>query len=238
MRGEVANKGFTASPSASLRRTELSLGANVSAGAIDIVDAPDRDAATSAAKRTFDFVVSALLILLLTPALLLIALGIFVESGGPVIFRQDRGGLNGRLFTIYKFRTMRNDDGFGGWTQRGDDRITAFGQLLRRTSLDELPQLFNVLKGEMSLVGPRPHAAAMDDEYRALIAGYDNRLRVRPGITGLAQVSDLRGSVGQVDEMHMRLEADGAYIANWSMALDLRIIARTIPHLLMSGNAY
>jgi lipopolysaccharide/colanic/teichoic acid biosynthesis glycosyltransferase len=197
-----------------------------------------RDAAGSAGKRAFDLAASIVLMLLLAPALLLIALAIYIESGGPILFRQPRGGLEGRIFTIYKFRTMREVEGLDGWTQRADARITLLGGLLRRTSLDELPQLLNVALGDMSLVGPRPHASDMDDEYRALIHNYDHRLRVRPGITGLAQVSDLRGSIGQLDEMQRRLAADAEYIDNWSMGLDMRILARTIPHLLQAGNAF
>jgi lipopolysaccharide/colanic/teichoic acid biosynthesis glycosyltransferase len=197
-----------------------------------------RDAAGSAGKRAFDLAASIVLMLLLAPALLLIALAIYIESGGPILFRQPRGGLEGRIFTIYKFRTMREEEGLDGWTQRADARITLLGGLLRRTSLDELPQLLNVALGDMSLVGPRPHASDMDDEYRALIHNYDHRLRVRPGITGLAQVSDLRGSIGQLDEMQRRLAADAEYIDNWSMGLDMRILARTIPHLLQAGNAF
>ncbi|MFC3069219.1 sugar transferase [Phenylobacterium soli] len=202
-----------------------------------IAGAGGADAANSRAKRLFDVVTATTLILLLLPTLLLIAAAIFLESGGPVLFRQVRGGLNGRLFTIYKFRTMRVDCG-EGWTRRDDDRITPLGGFLRRTSLDELPQLLNVVLGDMSLVGPRPHAAAMDDEYRAQIATYDARLRTRPGITGLAQVSDLRGSIGALDEMHRRLAADVEYIDSWSLWLDVKILVRTVPHLLFSGNSY
>lgn len=195
-------------------------------------------AADSFAKRAFDLVVAAFLLLVLTPTLLLIAAAIFVESGGPVFFRQERGGLGGRIFSIWKFRTMLPTDGFGGWTQRDDKRVTPLGAFLRRTSLDELPQLFNVIAGDMSLVGPRPHASAMDDEYGAAIGDYQLRMRVRPGITGLAQVSDLRGSVDGVEEMRRRVRADVAYIDTWSIGLDLKILAKTIPHLLGSSNAY
>lgn len=196
------------------------------------------EAANSLAKRSFDLVVAGLLIVLLAPALLIIALAIFVESGGPIFFRQSRGGLGGRLFTILKFRTMLPAEGQGGWTQRDDARVTRLGAFLRRTSLDELPQLFNVLMGDMSLVGPRPHAAEMDAEYSALISEYPERLRVRPGITGLAQVSDLRGTVSHVDEMRRRVAADARYIETWSLRMDLSILARTIPHLVASGNAF
>jgi putative colanic acid biosynthesis UDP-glucose lipid carrier transferase len=238
MAGEVANKGFTAPPSEALCKAELMLGEEVQFAVAQNVGTSSRDAATSAGKRAFDFGSALLLILFLAPALLLIGIAIYLESGGPILFSQTRGGLGGRIFTIYKFRTMRDVDGVEGWTQRVDARITPVGGFLRRTSLDELPQLLNVLLGDMSLVGPRPHASDMDEEYRAQIRGYDNRLRVRPGITGLAQVSDLRGSIGELAEMHRRLAADAQYIENWSLGLDLRILARTIPHLLQSGNAY
>jgi putative colanic acid biosynthesis UDP-glucose lipid carrier transferase len=195
-------------------------------------------AADSILKRAFDLMVGGLLLFVLTPTLLLIAAAIYVESGGPVFFRQERGGLGGRTFSIWKFRTMLPTDGFGGWTQRDDKRVTPLGAFLRRTSLDELPQLFNVMAGEMSLVGPRPHASAMDAEYGAAIGEYQLRMRVRPGITGLAQISDLRGSVDGVEAMRQRVRADVDYIDTWSIGLDLKILAKTIPHLLGSSNAY
>jgi undecaprenyl-phosphate glucose phosphotransferase len=195
-------------------------------------------AAESFAKRAFDLLVAALLLFVLTPTLLLIAAAIFIESGGPIFFRQERGGLGGRTFSIWKFRTMLPTDGFGGWTQRDDKRITPLGAFLRRTSLDELPQLFNVIAGDMSLVGPRPHASAMDAEYGAAIGEYQLRMRVRPGITGLAQISDLRGSVDGVEVMRQRVRADIEYIHGWSLALDFKILAKTVPHLLLSSNAY
>jgi putative colanic acid biosynthesis UDP-glucose lipid carrier transferase len=195
-------------------------------------------AANSFAKRAFDLTVAAVLLFVLTPTLLLIAAAIYIESGGPVFFRQERGGLGGRVFSIWKFRTMLPTESFGGWTQRDDKRVTPLGAFLRRTSLDELPQLFNVIAGDMSLVGPRPHASAMDSEYGAAIGEYQARMRVRPGITGLAQVSDLRGSVEGVEAMRRRVRADVEYIDNWSIGLDLKILAKTVPHLLGSSNAY
>jgi putative colanic acid biosynthesis UDP-glucose lipid carrier transferase len=195
-------------------------------------------AADSIAKRAFDLVVASILLFVLAPTLLLIAAAIFIESGGPVFFRQERGGLGGRVFRIWKFRTMVATDSFEGWTARNDKRVTPLGAFLRRTSLDELPQLFNVLAGDMSLVGPRPHATAMDSEFGEAICEYQLRMRVRPGITGLAQVSDLRGSVEGVEAMRRRVKADVEYIDSWSMALDVKILAKTIPHLLGSSNAY
>lgn len=195
-------------------------------------------AADSVAKRAFDLVVASLLVLVLTPTLLLIAAAIFLESGGPVFFRQERGGLGGRVFSVWKFRTMLPTDTFGGWTQRNDKRVTPLGAFLRRTSLDELPQLFNVVAGDMSLVGPRPHPSAMDAEFGAAIGEYNARMRVRPGITGLAQISDLRGSIDGVEEMRQRVRADVDYIDNWTLGLDIKILAKTVPHLLLSRNAY
>jgi putative colanic acid biosynthesis UDP-glucose lipid carrier transferase len=238
MCGEVANKHFTASPSTALSDAELSLGGTVQFAAVKDVRPLACDAATDGGKRSFDLIASVLLIVLLAPVLALISLAIFVESGGPVLFRQPRGGLGGRVFTIFKFRTMCEVEGVEGWTQRSDARITPVGGFLRRTSLDELPQLFNVVLGDMSLVGPRPHACDMDEEYRSQIHDYDYRLRARPGITGLAQVSDLRGTIGELGQMRRRLAADAEYIDNWSMGLDLRILANTIPHLLEAGNAF
>jgi len=238
-RGDLPNKVFTASPSPVLLPPGVQLGVTVDLVGdglwpTDGVGA----AANSFAKRAFDLVVGALLLFVLTPTLLLIAAAIFVESGGPVFFRQERGGLGGRTFSIWKFRTMLPTDEFGGWTQRDDKRVTPLGAFLRRTSLDELPQLFNVMAGEMSLVGPRPHASAMDAEYGAAIGEYLQRMRVRPGITGLAQISDLRGSVGGVEAMRQRVRADVDYIEQWSLGLDLTILVKTIPHLLGSSNAY
>jgi putative colanic acid biosynthesis UDP-glucose lipid carrier transferase len=196
------------------------------------------DAALSGRKRCFDIVVAGLLILFLAPTLLAIAAAIFIESGGPVIFRQDRTGLAGRHFTIFKFRTMIQAPSVSVWTQRDDARVTRLGAFLRRTSLDELPQLINVLIGDMSLVGPRPHAVQMDEEWQARLAGYGDRFRVRPGITGLAQVSDLRGSVDHIDQMRERVAADVEYVDRWTISLDLMILVRTLPHLWDSGNAY
>ncbi|MDB5495140.1 MAG: pssZ [Phenylobacterium sp.] len=238
MQGEDANKDFTASPWAGLVKTGEHLGDLMQVATDRSWPLEAGEAATSRAKRSFDLVMASSLILLLAPALLLIGTAIFLESGGPIFFRQSRGGLGGRLFTILKFRTMLPADGQGGWTQRGDARVTRLGGFLRRTSLDELPQLFNVVMGDMSLVGPRPHAAEMDTEYAALILEYPERLRVRPGITGLAQVSDLRGTVGHVDDMRQRVAADARYIESWSLGLDLFILARTIPHLVAAGNAF
>ena len=192
------------------------------------------------AKRAFDIVVALAMLVFFAPSLLLVALLIRLESPGPVLFRQARGGLNGRLFTIYKFRSMRCEENGETIVQatRADDRITRVGRFIRKTSIDELPQLLNVLKGDMSLVGPRPHARAHDQHYGERIAGYALRFRARPGLTGLAQIQGLRGGTDNIDSMARRVRADIAYIETWSFASDLRIMLLTAPHLLKAENAY
>lgn len=169
-----------------------------------------------------------------------IALAIRLSSRGPSLFRQRRTGLNGRVFTIYKFRTMSvaEDGDLILHAARHDERVTRLGAFLRRTSLDELPQIFNILKGEMSLVGPRPHALAHDQHYGALIPSYADRFSVRPGMTGLAQVRGLRGEIRRLDCMTRRVAADTEYSAQWSLAGDLAILMRTLPLLISRTNAY
>ncbi|AYV45600.1 exopolysaccharide biosynthesis protein [Caulobacter flavus] len=191
-------------------------------------------------KRFIDVVVAALALIFFAPVLLLAALWIKLESPGPVLFRQTRGGLNGRTFTIYKLRSMRCEENGDKVTQarRDDDRITKSGKLLRTTSIDELPQLLNVLKGDMSLVGPRPHAMAHDAYYGALISTYNMRFQAKPGLTGLAQIRGLRGGTTDVEDMAARIKADIAYIDGWSLMSDIRILLLTVPHLLMAENAY
>jgi putative colanic acid biosynthesis UDP-glucose lipid carrier transferase len=178
--------------------------------------------------------VAAAIILLLTASLLLgVALAIRLSSPGPVFFRQKRYGLNGRPIEVLKFRTMHLracDDGASEVRQveRGDPRVTPLGRLLRQTSLDELPQFLNVLRGDMSIVGPRPHAVAHDERYARLIDAYPARHRVKPGITGWAQVNGFRGPTPMLQKMEQRLEHDLYYIENWSLSLDLSIILRTL----------
>jgi exopolysaccharide biosynthesis polyprenyl glycosylphosphotransferase len=181
-------------------------------------------------KRTVDLFGAAAGLVLLAPLLLAIALLIKLDSRGPILFTQWRSGLNGRKFRILKFRTMKVlDDGqVIRQATRKDPRFTPLGRLLRRTSIDELPQLFNVLHGQMSLVGPRPHALAHDMEYARTIAGYTLRYRVKPGITGLAQVNGYRGETGTTDLMSKRVERDLWYIDHWSVWLDLKIIFGTL----------
>jgi putative colanic acid biosynthesis UDP-glucose lipid carrier transferase len=182
-----------------------------------------------AIKRALDVCATSLILLVLSPLLATVAIAIKLNSPGPVIFRQRRNGFNGRPFVIYKFRTMNvQEDGpvIRQATKR-DDRVTSIGALLRKSSIDELPQLFNVLKGDMSLVGPRPHAVAHDDEYRESIGNYAFRHHVKPGVTGLAQVNGCRGETAHVNQMKKRVEYDLRYIDNWSLLLDLQILVRT-----------
>ena len=185
-------------------------------------------------KRTLDLALSLSAMTLLSPFLLLTALAIKLDSGGPALFRQRRIGFDNREFVIFKFRTMRVlDDGDNiAQAHRGDARVTRIGKLLRRSSIDELPQLFNVILGDMSLVGPRPHATAHHDQYGALIATYALRHHVKPGLTGLAQMRGLRGETHEVAQMERRVEQDLWYINHWSLALDLMIMARTCLVLL------
>lgn len=192
-------------------------------------------------KRAFDLSLAACSLLLLSPLLLLIALAIRLTSPGPVLFLQDRYGLDGRRFKIYKFRTMRvleaGDQRGLQQATRNDPRVTALGAFLRRWSLDELPQLLNVLQGRMSIVGPRPHAVDHNEYYRKLIPGYMQRHLFKPGITGLAQVQGYRGETATLQAMAARVAADLEYQRDWSLGGDLKILVKTILHL-RSTNAY
>jgi putative colanic acid biosynthesis UDP-glucose lipid carrier transferase len=172
--------------------------------------------------------------------LLGIALAIMQTSSGPILFKQRRYSLNGEEILIYKFRSMTScDDGpVVAQATRQDVRITPLGAFLRRSSLDELPQIFNVLEGKMSFVGPRPHAVAHNEEYRKSISGYMIRHKVRPGITAWAQVNGLRGETATVDKMHNRIQYDLDYLKNWSLWLDFKIIARTVLIVAYDRHAY
>ena len=163
-----------------------------------------------------------------------------VSSPGPIIFKQRRYGLDGREIAVYKFRTMKvTEDGAQiRQASKADERITRIGAILRRSSLDELPQLINVLQGRMSLVGPRPHAVAHNEEYRKLIKGYMVRHKVLPGITGLAQVNGCRGETSQLKEMEARVNYDLDYLRHWSPMLDIKIILLTIVRLFRDDKAY
>ena len=191
-------------------------------------------------KRISDIVLASLILVLTSPLLLLIALGVKLSSPGPVIFRQRRNGLDGHEFTVYKFRSMTTQDNGSVVRQatKDDPRTTRFGAFLRRTSLDELPQFINVLQGHMSIVGPRPHAVAHNEQYREVIAAYMVRHKVKPGITGWAQVNGLRGETDSVEKMHARVEFDLQYLRNWSLGLDLKIIIRTVRVAFLSRDAY
>jgi putative colanic acid biosynthesis UDP-glucose lipid carrier transferase len=181
-------------------------------------------------KRASDLALASLFLCLVSPLMLAIAIGVKRSSPGPVLFRQRRYGLDGKEIVVYKFRSMTvcEDGGDVQQATRSDPRVTRFGAFLRRTSMDELPQFINVLQGRMSIVGPRPHAVAHNEQYRKLIKGYMVRHKVKPGITGLAQINGLRGETETLDEMKARIEYDLAYLRNWSLRLDLSIILRTI----------
>ena len=192
------------------------------------------------AKRALDITGALAALLLLAPLMLVTALLIKLDSPGPVLFRQHRSGFNAKRFQIFKFRTMRvmEDGAAVSQATRNDPRVTKFGSILRATSIDELPQLFNVLLGDMSLVGPRPHALAHDDEYSRVIAEYAYRHHVKPGITGWAQIHGCRGETAQVESMQRRLDFDLWYIGNWEWWLDPVILVRTVLEVLRHRNAY
>jgi putative colanic acid biosynthesis UDP-glucose lipid carrier transferase len=191
-------------------------------------------------KRLSDIVLAAVVLVLVAPVLLAITVGVKLSSPGPAIFRQRRNGLDGEEIVVYKFRSMRSQDDGAVVHQatKDDPRITPFGAFLRRTSLDELPQFVNVLQGHMSIVGPRPHAVAHNEMYRQLIKAYMVRHKVKPGITGWAQIHGLRGETETIEKMQARVEYDLEYLRNWSLGLDLQIIARTIKVVFFDRNAY
>jgi Undecaprenyl-phosphate glucose phosphotransferase len=190
-------------------------------------------------KQLEDLVVAGVAVVALAPLMAIIAFAIKLDSHGPVIFRQSRLGFNNATFKIYKFRTMHADQQPSSQqATRDDPRVTRLGKFLRRTSLDELPQLFNVLNGTMSLVGPRPHSVDHNEEYARKIRGYFARHRVKPGITGLAQVKGLRGETEIVEKMKSRVDTDIFYTENWSLRLDLRILLQTFLAVARGRNAY
>lgn len=194
----------------------------------------------SLVKRISDIVLASIILVLISPLLLAIAIGVKLSSPGPVIFKQRRNGLDGEEIIVYKFRSMRAMDNGPVVKQatKDDPRITKFGAFIRRTSLDELPQFVNVLQGRMSIVGPRPHAVAHNELYRQMIKAYMVRHKVKPGITGWAQVNGQRGETDTVDKMKARVEYDLEYLRNWSLGLDLQIIARTVKLVFFDRNAY
>lgn len=191
-------------------------------------------------KRVFDIVGALVGLTILAPLMLLTAIAIKIDSAGPVFFRQRRNGFNAKQFSIFKFRTMTvmEDGAIVVQAKRSDPRVTRVGSMLRRSSVDEVPQLLNVLIGEMSLVGPRPHALAHDDHYGDLLSEYAFRHHVKPGITGWAQVKGYRGETARVEQMKGRIDCDLWYINNWSPALDLKILILTCLELTRRRNAY
>jgi Undecaprenyl-phosphate glucose phosphotransferase len=192
-------------------------------------------------KEMFDRLFAAVAIVAVAPILLACAIAVKLSSAGPVFFKQRRKGADGRVFTIYKFRTMRLHQQKRGVLEqatRDDPRITRVGGFLRRTSLDELPQFFNVLRGDMSVVGPRPHALEHDDLYQNIVSGYIHRYRIKPGITGWAQINGFRGETDRIEKMEGRVAHDLYYLRNWSFRLDVKIIFATVFKGLHHPNAY
>jgi putative colanic acid biosynthesis UDP-glucose lipid carrier transferase len=206
---------------------------------ISIFDSP-MDGAWSLVKRAEDIVLSSIILLLIAVPLVLIAIAIKLTSPGPVLFRQRRYGLDGRPIEVWKFRSMTVQENGAEVRQatRNDARVTPLGSFLRRTSLDELPQFFNVLRGEMSIVGPRPHAVAHNEQYRKQVSGYMLRHKVKPGITGWAQINGWRGETDTLDKMRKRVEFDLEYIEHWSIWLDLKIILLTLFKGFLNKNAF
>ena len=199
----------------------------------------------AAAKRLFDLSVACLALIVLSPLLLLVALAIKLESTGPALFCQHRRGRNGENIKVYKFRSMYQDHSCTVPTaktfiqaKKDDPRVTRFGAFLRRTSIDELPQLLNVLEGSMSLVGPRPHPIPLDEKYKHVIPRLNSRYAVKSGITGWAQVNGFRGETLRVEDMVARIEHDLHYIRNWTLFLDFKILALTVVKGWTHRNAY
>jgi Undecaprenyl-phosphate glucose phosphotransferase len=225
--------------SAPLRRIDLIGGSPV----IDVSSRP-LSRLQAAAKRIEDLVLAGFCLVLVTPVFLLISIAIRLDTPGPLFFRQSRMGFHDRPFKVWKFRTMHHsqrDEAAQRQTRRADPRVTRVGRFLRRTSLDELPQLLNVISGEMSIVGPRPHALGMTvggREMHELTLEYVARHRVKPGITGWAQISGYRGEVDTLEKLRQRVTRDCYYIENWSLGFDLWIILRTLPMLLFDKTAY
>lgn len=193
-----------------------------------------------ALKKIEDLVLGTLIFLLILPIMLMIGIAIKLTSPGPILFKQKRHGLNGEIIRVYKFRTMTSLDDGDVVIQaiKDDPRVTPLGRFLRRTSLDELPQFFNVLQGNMSIVGPRPHALSHNEHYRTLIDAYMQRHKVKPGITGWAQVNGLRGETDTIEKMQARVDYDLYYINHWSLGLDLKIIMLTILNGFSGKSAY
>lgn len=203
-----------------------------------------REPSASIGKRLFDIAMASAVLLFFAPLLIVVAIAIKATSPGPVLFHQYRYGYRNRFFKIYKFRTMRSDAGDAAGvkqTVKGDSRVTRVGKFLRKTSLDEIPQLFNVIKGDMSLVGPRPHVPGMlaaNVPYEDLVPYYFQRHSARPGITGLAQVSGCRGSTVEPTRAISRIDYDLDYIEKWSIRMDIAILVRTVRSEFLSGSGF
>jgi undecaprenyl-phosphate galactose phosphotransferase/putative colanic acid biosynthesis UDP-glucose lipid carrier transferase len=206
---------------------------------IEVQRAP-LSAAERLAKRAMDIVIASVALVLLVPVMVLTALAVKLDGRGPVIFRQRRKGFNGQEFVMFKFRTMsvQEDGGVVSQATRNDPRVTPVGRLLRSASIDELPQLVNVLRGEMSLIGPRPHALAHDDQFQKIVSDYAFRHHVKPGLTGWAQCNGSRGATPSVVDVDRRIKLDLWYINNWSLLLDLQILLKTFFEVVRKRNAY
>jgi undecaprenyl-phosphate galactose phosphotransferase/putative colanic acid biosynthesis UDP-glucose lipid carrier transferase len=191
-------------------------------------------------KRAVDIAGASLALIIFSPLMLVSALAVKIDSDGPVLFRQRRNGFNAKQFVIFKFRTMSVMEDGPAVLQatRSDPRVTGVGKILRRSSIDELPQLLNVILGDMSLVGPRPHALAHDNHYGDLLSEYAFRHHVKPGITGWAQVKGYRGETTRIEQMKGRIDCDLWYINNWSLLLDLKIMALTCVAVMRRKNAF
>ena len=207
--------------------------------ALSVYDTPFQGA-SDVLKRFEDIVLSSLILMMISIPMLCIAAAVKLTSKGPVIFKQKRYGLDGKQITVYKFRSMTTQDNGAVVKQatKNDARLTKIGGFLRRTSLDELPQFINVLQGRMSIVGPRPHAVAHNEEYRKIITGYMLRHKVKPGITGWAQVNGLRGETETTNKMVQRVEYDLDYIHRWSIWFDIKIVFMTVFNGFINKNAY
>jgi Undecaprenyl-phosphate glucose phosphotransferase len=222
-----------------IRKLDQGLGVMI----LDVVERPLKHW-NGIAKWIEDRLLSALLLLAFAPAMLFIGIAIKLDSPGPVFFRQKRYGYSNNLITVYKFRTLRSDmtdTNASKLVTRDDDRITRVGRILRRFSLDELPQLFNVIRGDMSIVGPRPHATlakAGNQLYQDAVESYMARHRVKPGLTGWAQINGWRGETDTEEKIRKRVEHDLYYIENWSIWFDLRIICQTFLAIFASEQAY
>jgi len=199
-----------------------------------------RRVSRSPLKRAFDIIVSFSALFVLLPFFIMVAIWIKADSKGPVFFKQRRSGLNGRLFNIYKFRSMTvAENGDRVVQAKADDkRVTRVGKILRRTSLDEVPQLINILRGEMSFVGPRPHALAHDTEFAIVVPSYPRRFQTRPGLTGLAQVRGYRGEIHCREDLERRIASDIEYIETWSFTTDVLMVLKTVPLMFGDKKAY